>query len=668
MKAGLESKLSNKASFNLTNQISYPEQSETFNSKHVVYMIRDSNGFGLQLKPFSNNNQIAIAMYITQVEKNSPADLAKLQIGDRLLSVNNRSIENLNIETIVQILKYEMSKEEVVFCVVREHGILQSSHSLDKIIESVNNKRGLIPKVVRLLKTKEYSSFGLHVEADIEFGHVISKIVPDSPAGRSSIQCNDVIIQFGDDVILHMPFEVLKQKLQSHTIKKVSLSVVSKKELQEAVSKNLPIITSTEQDISINDNAFNNIEPMLNENGEKDVRAVKLPNQTKAFTETYRFSDSETKPTNAYNAKVDCQEIVDYIKLENVPYKMLSSMSSVNHSSSEEIDSYSSKGADDKEFGIQLNVQQKLMQRINLLEVNKVLSDKNGSKEHEFADNSYRKETSPDVVNMPINTKETKIKEEKLFVRKIDSSRENYFDDTNYNVRESSDNIVGSVLPSNNMNPLQSEKSAFARFKGDESESDKANNKQLVVQNRRYQKLTILVEKQMVGKNFGWTLHKGNGDKLSVEKVDTGSSAENAGFKASDQLIYINSLRVDHWNGLEAEEIFNRMLEQKNVEITIKRYYRVAADSYTNTGDKTSIPSNKSNKSLATPKSNLYTTDSSIEPVNLDKIRFRPQKDLSSARGSINGKIEHIYLYISILSVLFPINHYNALECIEVIL
>ena len=93
-------------------------------------------------------------------------------------------------------------------------------------------------------------AFGLSLQPDRDFSHIITKVDPNSPADRAGIEQDDCIISLNDTPLLNIPYEdVLNILKMSRNEQNLDFLVAKKSYLLESYRNN-STLTTVQQDIS----------------------------------------------------------------------------------------------------------------------------------------------------------------------------------------------------------------------------------------------------------------------------------------------------------------------------------------------------------------------------------------------------------------------------------
>ncbi|XP_047145373.1 protein scribble homolog isoform X1 [Hydra vulgaris] len=190
-----------------------------------VVLIRDAKGLGFSIaggkgaNPYNNKNDEGI--YISKITDNGPAALDnRLQVGDRLLSINNVDVREAKHDDVVKILVN--ATEKVSLVAHRERVIHKKMKPLSQIngnvktigettkVELIPDERGEEPKLLveEILLKKTSGPLGMSIVggSDVvshpfgvnEPGIFVSKIMSTGEAAKTNLCIGDRILRVND--------------------------------------------------------------------------------------------------------------------------------------------------------------------------------------------------------------------------------------------------------------------------------------------------------------------------------------------------------------------------------------------------------------------------------------------------------------------------------------
>lgn len=606
---------------------------------HVELRRSQNENFGLHFR-IAQRDSVCYSLLVVDVEHSSPASKAGIRINDKLIAVNDLLLNQLPLQSVLSILRYEMDHTHVKLTLSRHMAGAGFEDDENEMIRhpthSQDHSHGLVPRTVRLIKGRDCRAFGLHIEHDTDFGHVIGKIMPGSCADISGVRQGDIIVQFGEEVILHLPYNVIKEKLQANKADEVTLSVVSRSDLLNAVSRNIPIFTTTDE-VARNDSS-KSILSLDNSDGSPLASAedpFSEPVNNDRDQSVIGITDTHEKQFESDEGLMRDDQCIldsngeDLGREANPPLSDSQCSKEVTPESVENNNGNCVTRQCAEEKPISIDVSRDELSTVSVF-ANPFAGAQVGAdkqKDDKDQQNSSLEELSSskgeeDSLEMASDQQQlpAPYPQKRMLVHKVHSPRQSIFDDTAYCT-----GFAKAQRPEEE--PASQHRSAFAAFnvRLNSGSDRRARETPSLDQSSSCQTMTILVPALIEkDKSFGWKLHNGVERKLRINKIEFGSAAESAGFRVGDQLIYINSLRADHWKDTDAMEIFNRMVVQQDVDVTLKRYKHIRRSESTTHAKSEVKASNKENKSSTRHrKSNPYTSDSSLQPIGFESVRFR---------------------------------------------
>ena len=109
-----------------------------------------------------------------------------------------------------------------------------------------NNNLQLEPRMYTVFLRPGTDSIGISLRSDADFGHIITQVDLDSPAGRAGMEQNDCIISLNNTILLHIAFEdVLYFLKKSRNETKLDFLVAKKSYLFKSSPTNNDILLSS---------------------------------------------------------------------------------------------------------------------------------------------------------------------------------------------------------------------------------------------------------------------------------------------------------------------------------------------------------------------------------------------------------------------------------------
>jgi S1-C subfamily serine protease len=180
---------------------------------------------------------------ISEVEKNSPADKAKLKAGDVLLRFNDEKIYTK--EQCSKILQFSNPGEQVTVTILRNKKEKNVRVTLEKYkhVEPV-----FLGVYLKTLTDEDYK------KNDIQFGVAVEKVIEDSPAEVSGLRDEDVILRLNQEKIYTIS-QIEKMLLNFAPGDEIALEILRSGK-QESISVILSEKPSLDFDFHLPENFF----------------------------------------------------------------------------------------------------------------------------------------------------------------------------------------------------------------------------------------------------------------------------------------------------------------------------------------------------------------------------------------------------------------------------
>ncbi|XP_027811971.2 Na(+)/H(+) exchange regulatory cofactor NHE-RF3 [Marmota flaviventris] len=231
----------------------------------LVEMKRGSNGYGFYLKASPERK----GQIIKDIDSGSPAEAAGLKNNDLVVAVNGESVENLDHDSVVEMIKKGGDQTSLLVVDKETESIYRLAHfppffyyqsqetpngsikeapasipaplevSSPDTTEEVADHR---PKLCRLIKDE--NGYGFHLNAiQGQPGSFIKQVQEGGPAAEAGLEDGDVIIEVNGLNVLEEPYEKVVDRIQGSG-KNVTLLVCGKKAYDYFQAKKVAIVSS----------------------------------------------------------------------------------------------------------------------------------------------------------------------------------------------------------------------------------------------------------------------------------------------------------------------------------------------------------------------------------------------------------------------------------------
>ncbi|KAM4806333.1 Na(+)/H(+) exchange regulatory cofactor NHE-RF3 [Urocitellus parryii] len=231
----------------------------------LVEMKRGSHGYGFYLKASPERK----GQIIKDIDSGSPAEAAGLKNNDLVVAVNGESVENLDHDSVVGMIKkggdqtsllvvdaetesiYRLAQFSPFFYYQSQEipngSIKEAPASIPAPLdvsspdttEEVADHR---PKLCRLMKDE--NGYGFHLNAiQGQPGSFIKQVQEGGPAAQAGLEDGDIVIEVNGLNVLEEPYEKVVDRIQGSG-KNVTLLVCGKKAYAYFQAKKVPIVSS----------------------------------------------------------------------------------------------------------------------------------------------------------------------------------------------------------------------------------------------------------------------------------------------------------------------------------------------------------------------------------------------------------------------------------------
>jgi C-terminal processing protease CtpA/Prc len=178
---------------------------------------------------FNLENAISPPHIIRTVESNSPAAAGGLKILDVVLAVNNQDVSGADYSLVTQAIKNARDTNGLIELLVIEKRYYQplkdKGISFDPALakriktprtmpDDYRNFPKYTPRICEIRLSRNDQSFGFEVVNGIkDTGAFIQEVVPNSPAGRTTLRKSDRILEIDDKFVDNEPSKIILDRL-----------------------------------------------------------------------------------------------------------------------------------------------------------------------------------------------------------------------------------------------------------------------------------------------------------------------------------------------------------------------------------------------------------------------------------------------------------------------
>ncbi|XP_045139655.1 Na(+)/H(+) exchange regulatory cofactor NHE-RF3 isoform X2 [Echinops telfairi] len=235
----------------------------------LVEIKKGSNGYGFYLRDCPTQKGQSPGQIIKDIDSGSPAEKAGLKNNDLVIAVNGTSVENLDHDGVVEMIRkggdktsllvvdketdtmYRLARfspflyyesQELPNGSVQEPAAPTPAPLEDAHSSTAEDAEDHKPKLCRLVKGENGYGFHLNAIRDLP-GSFIKEVQKGSPADLAGLEDADVVIEVNGVNVQEEPYEKVVDSIQSSG-KTVLLLVCGKKAYDYFQAKNTPIVSS----------------------------------------------------------------------------------------------------------------------------------------------------------------------------------------------------------------------------------------------------------------------------------------------------------------------------------------------------------------------------------------------------------------------------------------
>ncbi|KAG3281395.1 PDZ domain containing 1, transcript variant X2 [Ictidomys tridecemlineatus] len=228
----------------------------------LCYLVKEGSSYGFSLKTVPGQ-------IIKDIDSGSPAEAAGLKNNDLVVAVNGESVENLDHDSVVEMIKKGGDQTSLLVVDKETESIYRLAHfspffyyqsqeipngsikeapasvpaplevSSPDTTEEVADHR---PKLCRLMKDE--NGYGFHLNAiQGQPGSFIKQVQEGGPAAEAGLEDGDIVIEVNGLNVLEEPYEKVVDRIQGSG-KNVTLLVCGKKAYAYFQAKKVPIVSS----------------------------------------------------------------------------------------------------------------------------------------------------------------------------------------------------------------------------------------------------------------------------------------------------------------------------------------------------------------------------------------------------------------------------------------
>ncbi|XP_075416614.1 Na(+)/H(+) exchange regulatory cofactor NHE-RF3 isoform X1 [Tenrec ecaudatus] len=231
----------------------------------LVEIEKGSNGYGFYLRDCPTQK----GQIIKDIDSGSPAEKAGLKNNDLVIAVNGTSVENLDHDGVVEMIRKGGDKTSLLVVDKETDNMYRLAHfSPFLYYQSQELPNGSVqeppaptpapledahcssaedvdehkPKLCRLMKGENGYGFHLNAIRDLP-GSFVKEVQKGSPADLAGLEDEDIIIEVNGVNVQDEPYEKVVDSIQSSG-KTVLLLVCGKKAYDYFQAKNIPVVSS----------------------------------------------------------------------------------------------------------------------------------------------------------------------------------------------------------------------------------------------------------------------------------------------------------------------------------------------------------------------------------------------------------------------------------------
>ncbi|XP_075416623.1 Na(+)/H(+) exchange regulatory cofactor NHE-RF3 isoform X2 [Tenrec ecaudatus] len=239
-----------------------PGGAEPWARPRLCYLVKEGSSYGFSLKTVPSQ-------IIKDIDSGSPAEKAGLKNNDLVIAVNGTSVENLDHDGVVEMIRKGGDKTSLLVVDKETDNMYRLAHfSPFLYYQSQELPNGSVqeppaptpapledahcssaedvdehkPKLCRLMKGENGYGFHLNAIRDLP-GSFVKEVQKGSPADLAGLEDEDIIIEVNGVNVQDEPYEKVVDSIQSSG-KTVLLLVCGKKAYDYFQAKNIPVVSS----------------------------------------------------------------------------------------------------------------------------------------------------------------------------------------------------------------------------------------------------------------------------------------------------------------------------------------------------------------------------------------------------------------------------------------